>query len=1060
MSKEIHDKMAANVSATQQQGSQQLSDSSARNDLNKKSPQTNGDSTSTRIANNASTPTTSPNNSPNKSSPSKSKSKKRNDAKRRSANIRKQQQQSQTTNSTESPSRSDKMKPEVELVDDSLEKHQQHKDNQQAARNSQTPSPTSKNNKQHQKQAHKQAHMGANNLEGDTSPQQQDHNDSVTPVSQANGEIDNPSPDNITNTNNDNSQQRSGLDTNSWRRKQRENRELREQLKLRDTQLQNLADRVKQQIDRTKELEASLVNTTRTCSQFEKLLQQELAARTKLEAENDCLTQTVNRLRNQISAHEKERSSNNELIRVLNATLMERETEVSILKLKMTRMQTNSATNMSQLNPVSNPSLLRHDPCKAYTMAGRSNSEFTRNSNARSTMMAEEISTRSSTSQLLQRSDDRDALVWANVPEELTPSKRPVLLERNLPQLYEQYHSVSVNQSPVRIQSSTPIVRDRRYRTLPRSMKNSIQQKDQDCDSNDTTCTKKLDIDESSRDGSIMKQSGHCLVTNLDESNNTSQSGGNKSSVGANSNHDSEIKSGSGEQTSGLPSVPLPEERQPQCTKPAMHSQNAAVPVGNQGNETSNQDLAKVNMMPHSSAQSESPGITLEMTKPPPNLGPKSPSTPVKISSGFKKIFGKFKRSDSSSNESQSRSDLRSVETPAAPTTTTFQRGATRSTLVGPPSFRTQMSPLKTANFPTDIPFADWDTNMLVDWLTAIGLSMYANQCRRWVECGAHIMNATPAEVDKGLGITNHLHRKKLRLAISELNGDCDKVTKAAAKLDYLWVARWLDDIGLPQYKEAFINARVDGRVLNYLTVEDLVSMGVKSLLHHSSIRCGIRVLRSINFDLQLLKRRATAEEIEQMNSIRESMDVQSDNSITPNKTLVNNQQAKLSDGSDVTLWTCHRVMEWLRMIDFSEFAPNLRGSGVHGGLIIYEDGFNVDTMSTLLSIPSSRTLLRRHLATFLENLIGKELAQRKQQYKLSSNQQLNPTSEIKNPKKSSMWFAKLKSSSKVGQDVTDEYLCPMYPVEPQIVKSPTRKSESTRREKSNLPRIPESINV
>ncbi len=29
----------------------------------------------------------------------------------------------------------------------------------------------------------------------------------------------------------------------------------------------------------------------------------------------------------------------------------------------------------------------------------------------------------------------------------------------------------------------------------------------------------------------------------------------------------------------------------------------------------------------------------------------------------------------------------------------------------------------------------------------------------------------------------------------------------------------WLDDIGLPQYKDYFLEARVDGRMLHYLTV-------------------------------------------------------------------------------------------------------------------------------------------------------------------------------------------------------------------------------------------------
>lgn len=36
--------------------------------------------------------------------------------------------------------------------------------------------------------------------------------------------------------------------------------------------------------------------------------------------------------------------------------------------------------------------------------------------------------------------------------------------------------------------------------------------------------------------------------------------------------------------------------------------------------------------------------------------------------------------------------------------------------------------------------------------------------------------------------------------------------------------------------------------------------------------------------------------------------------------------------------WTNHRVMEWLRSVDLAEYAPNLRGSGVHGGLMVCND--------------------------------------------------------------------------------------------------------------------------
>lgn len=33
------------------------------------------------------------------------------------------------------------------------------------------------------------------------------------------------------------------------------------------------------------------------------------------------------------------------------------------------------------------------------------------------------------------------------------------------------------------------------------------------------------------------------------------------------------------------------------------------------------------------------------------------------------------------------------------------------------------------------------------------------------------------------------------------------------------YISGWLDDIGLPQYKDTFFDARVDGRMLNSLTV-------------------------------------------------------------------------------------------------------------------------------------------------------------------------------------------------------------------------------------------------
>lgn len=73
----------------------------------------------------------------------------------------------------------------------------------------------------------------------------------------------------------------------------------------------------------------------------------------------------------------------------------------------------------------------------------------------------------------------------------------------------------------------------------------------------------------------------------------------------------------------------------------------------------------------------------------------------------------------------------------------------------------------------------------------------------------------------------------------------------------------------------------------------------------------------------------------------------------------------------EVALWTNHRVMEWLRAADLAEYAPNLRGSGVHGALIIYEPRFTADLLAALLSIPANKTLLRRHLSLRFSDLVS-----------------------------------------------------------------------------------------
>lgn len=64
-----------------------------------------------------------------------------------------------------------------------------------------------------------------------------------------------------------------------------------------------------------------------------------------------------------------------------------------------------------------------------------------------------------------------------------------------------------------------------------------------------------------------------------------------------------------------------------------------------------------------------------------------------------------------------------------------------------------------------------------------------------------------------------------------------------ARYLNTAWILQWLDDIGLPQFKEPFSKAAVNGILLHRLTKDDFLMMqNGNSDLHFSSLRCGIKV--------------------------------------------------------------------------------------------------------------------------------------------------------------------------------------------------------------------------
>ncbi|XP_035208987.1 liprin-beta-2-like isoform X2 [Stegodyphus dumicola] len=355
---------------------------------------------------------------------------------------------------------------------------------------------------------------------------------------------------------------------------------------------------------------------------------------------------------------------------------------------------------------------------------------------------------------------------------------------------------------------------------------------------------------------------------------------------------------------------------------------------------------------------------------------PASPVVPKDKPKGFRKIFGKVKRSGSES--------LNSSEAE-------FKRGGIRAT-AGPRLGWTEDFKAKHDSYIINKPFSEWDSAMICDWFHSIGLGMYASECKKWVKNGDHLLKASTSDFEKELNIKNPLHRKKLLLAVTGAKEQTGDSVEPAGKIDHHWVVRWLDDIGLPQYKDAFFDARIDGRMLHHLTLEDLAHLKVTNLLHHISIKTSIQVLRENKFDAHCLKRRSLP-----------------DDENSP---------------SDVSKWTNHRVMEWLKTVDLSEYAPNLRGSGVHGGLMLYEPRFNADLLATLLNIPPNKTLLRRHLTTQFKQLVGPDIMQKKREWEAQpSYSPLSPSAKVKAIRRSHFSLMKKKNKNELA---FEDYVCPL----------------------------------